>query len=455
MKKQLPALISIVFLLVVWQVAAQIINHPELFPSVLQSLQTLGLLFITPLFYQSLGATILRGLTGILFSLVLAGSFAVLFARYKYLYEAFRPILTLMRSIPVVSFILLALIYLHAESIPLIIAFLVMFPLLTENLTKGILHLKPAYTHMAQVFLITGKRRLLHIYYPQIKPFLFSGLSSALGFGWRAIIMGEVLAQCTWGIGSEMKRAQVFIEVPELLAWTIIAIVISFIFDKGIARLEKLRLPLSFPAIDREIPLIHSDIQMEDIAFSYNDKKVIDHFTFTFHSGKIYGVSAPSGAGKTTLLNLINGILIPDKGIFCIDRSRGIASLFQEPLLLPDLSVLENCLLPLSACYSKEKATGRVREILSRFQMEEYVDRMPDELSYGQQQRVAMVRALAFPSPFLLMDEPFKGLDKELIYIITDYIKARQQTKNQLLIFTSHKKEELELLADELIYFPK
>ena len=113
-----------------------------------------------------------------------------------------------MRSIPVISFILLALIFLNPESIPLMIAFLTMFPLLTENLTRGILDLRPGLSIMARQFHIRRSNVLFQIIYPQLKPFLYSGLASAAGFGWRAIIMGEVLSQCAFGIGSEMKRAQ-------------------------------------------------------------------------------------------------------------------------------------------------------------------------------------------------------------------------------------------------------
>lgn len=116
------------------------------------------------------------------------------------------------------------------------IAFLTMFPLLTENLTRGILDLRPGLSIMARQFHIKRSNVLFQIIYPQLKPFLYSGLASAAGFGWRAIIMGEVLSQCAFGIGSEMKRAQNFIAVPELLAWTIVAVFISFFFDKGISK---------------------------------------------------------------------------------------------------------------------------------------------------------------------------------------------------------------------------
>ena len=217
MKKGLISFISICLLLLLWQLTASYMNQPELIPSVPDLIKALFQLFATDTFYKSIFATVLRGISGILLSLAAAILAAFLFARYELLYELFRPLLTIMRSVPVISFILLALIFLDPEGIPLMIAFLTMFPLLAENLTKGIINLKPGLSLMASQFRISRKNKLIHIYYPQLKPFLFSGLVSAIGFGWRAIIMGEVLSQCAFGIGGEMKRAQLFISVPELI----------------------------------------------------------------------------------------------------------------------------------------------------------------------------------------------------------------------------------------------
>ena len=113
---------------------------------------------------------------------------AGLVARFEWVYELFRPLLAIMRSIPVISFILLALIFLNPESIPLMIAFLTMFPLLTENLTRGILDLRPGLSIMARQCHIRRSNVLFQIIYPQLKPFLYSGLASATGFGWRATV---------------------------------------------------------------------------------------------------------------------------------------------------------------------------------------------------------------------------------------------------------------------------
>ena len=158
-----------------------------------------------------------------------------------------------------------------------------MFPLLTENLTKGIRGQRKEFSIMARQFRIGRWNKLTQVVYPQLKPFLYSGLASASGFGWRAIIMGEVLAQCSPGIGGEMKQAQVFIAVPELIAWTIIAILISYLFDRGISWLAKQRFPIHYNKHcgKQPVPKGNCDIRIRDISYRYGSDTVLSHFSYT------------------------------------------------------------------------------------------------------------------------------------------------------------------------------
>lgn len=446
MKKKLFPLLSIVLLLTGWQIFALAWGQPEWIPTLPRLLTTTGRLFLTASFYESAMATVLRGLAGLSLSLATALAVAWLLAKSEWLDGLFRPILALLRSVPVISFILFALIFLQPEGIPLLIAFLAMFPLLTENLTNGIRHLRPGLSMMGHQFRIGRRNRLFQIIYPQLKPYLYSGLASAAGFGWRAIIMGEVLSQSTQGIGGEMKRAQNFMAIPELLAWTIIAVGLSYLFDKGITWLSRRTPRIHFAARNQPgVPLPPAPIQAREIGYLYG----IHGFSRTFQPCRIYGISAPSGTGKTTLLNLLSGALTPTEGSLEMDRSRGVASVFQEPELLEHLTALENIELVLSSLYTRKEARKQALEGLSAVEMEAYEDRRPTALSYGQQQRIAMARALVFPSPWLFMDEPFKGLDEGLTQRIIPRLRRTCEKRGQTLLFTSHNREELRLLSDE------
>ena len=355
--------------------------------------------------------------------------------------------LTLLRSVPVISFILLALIFLDPERLPLLIAFLTIYPLLTENLTKGLKALRPDLSRMTQQFHVSSYNRLTQLYYPQLHPFLFSGLISAAGFGWRAIIMGEALAQCTFGIGSAMKQAQNFLDVPALLAWTGVAIIVSFLTDKGLRRLARWQPAMRFvassqPIVYAPLPALH----LEQVSYQY----AIHRFSYQFKSGKTYGISAPSGRGKTTLLQLISGALQPTEGTIT-PRPEAVSQMFEYPLLLPQLTALENVLLPLASRFARPEAEAIALEILAQLQLAEQAKQRPSTLSYGQQQRVALARALAYPAPLLLLDEPFKGWDETLRKAVIPYLRDRNRADRSLVLLVSHQSTELAELADEVI----
>lgn len=409
-------------------------------------------LFLSNEFYFSIIITTIRGLVGISLSCLAAIVISAICIRYKWVNRIFQPLLAFMRSIPNISMIMIAMFFLHPESIPLSFSFIMAFPLLAENLIKGLNNLCPKQKILAQQFRFDQYTRLSNIYYPQIKPFLFSGLASATGFGWRAIIMGEVLAQSSWGIGAQMNKAQTMSNITELVIWTIVAISISFLFEKGITKISNYSFPIRFSKINQNNKGINTkglQLSLVDVSSEY----AVSHFSYKFEAGMIYGISAPSGKGKTTLINLINGTLEPVSGDIEIDRTQGIASVFQEPILLPHLSVLENIILPLVQFHNKEEACCQASKVLSQLGMNEFKDYYPNALSYGQQQRVAMARALLYPSPYLVMDEPFRGLDEKLRIHIINYLRERQKKYKQTVLFTSHHAEELNQLADCVLYY--
>ena len=447
LRRLLPTLLSVGLLLVGWQMIALTVNLPELIPPLPRLLQALVALLGTTSFYQAIATTIGRGLIGLLSSALCAGLTALLLARSHWMEQLFRPWLTLLRSVPVISFILLALIFLDPERLPLLIAFLTIYPLLTENLTKGLKALRPDLSRMTQQFHVSPYNRLTQLYYPQLHPFLFSGLISAAGFGWRAIIMGEALAQCTSGIGSAMKQAQNFLDVPALLAWTGVAIIVSFLTDKGLRRLARWQPAMRFVASSQ--PIVYAPLpalRLEQVSYRY----AIHQFSYHFEAGKTYGISAPSGRGKTTLLQLISGALQPTEGTIT-PHPEAVSQLFEYPLLLPQLTAMENVMLPLASCFARPEAEAIAQEILAHLQLSEQAKQHPATLSYGQQQRVALARALAYPAPLLLLDEPFKGWDEALRKAVIPYLRGRNRADRSLVLLVSHEPTALAELADEVI----
>ncbi|MBN2482395.1 MAG: ABC transporter permease subunit, partial [Bacteroidales bacterium] len=120
----------------------------------------------------------------------------------------------------------------HASVVPVFIAMLTMFPFICTNVIDGIGSINRDLVEMAN-FYKTGRKRIIQeVYIPAIMPFIISGASSAMGIGWRAIIIGEVLSQPRFGIGTIMHEAQTFLNVDAVIAWTMLAVLISYGFEK-------------------------------------------------------------------------------------------------------------------------------------------------------------------------------------------------------------------------------
>lgn len=449
MKRIVLTCLSILLIPVAWQLLSWQMAQPQLIPSFPDLVRALLRLVYTPGFLVSIGTTCLRACVGLLLSLAAASITAFLLNRSEGIRLLFMPWLSLLRSVPVISFILLALIFLNPEMIPLLIAFLTMYPLLTENLLKGLMNRRDSWKMLARQFHLNAWNRLFQINYPQLKPYLFSGLASAVGFGWRAIIMGEVLSQCVDGIGKRMKEAQVFIDVPELIAWTLVAIVLSWLTDKLISRLSDWQPSVRYrhSAVELQaVSLQPNDICLTDVSYSYG----VHHMNIVLKAGKIYALSAPSGQGKTTLLQLLNGTLRPTGGEIT-GLPQQTANLFQEPTLLPQLTAKENIMLGGAAYYDRAILEQEALRLLAAFQLEEQAGMYPTALSYGQQQRVALARALIFPAGLLLLDEPFNGLDVELRQLVARFLVEWQQEKQATVVFSSHHADEIKAMNAEVI----
>ena len=114
-----------------------------------------------------------------------------------------------------------------------------MFPMIYINIVDGIRSVDGQLVEMARFYGVERSRMVREVYLPAISPFLVSGISSAVGIGWRAIVVGEVLSQPRYGIGTVMHSAQTFLQVDILIAWTFVAIVLGALFEWIIRLAEK------------------------------------------------------------------------------------------------------------------------------------------------------------------------------------------------------------------------
>lgn len=229
----------VIVLILIWELIARIMGSRQILPGPVESFTTLIKMVGSPSFFPSLGSTLLRGILGFALAFISAIVIGTLCGLSRKVEAGFRPIIVTLRSTPVISFILLALIWFRVDQVPVFIGFLTMFPILSTNITQGIRSADPGLIEMARVYEVSDFRILKDIYVPSILPFLFSGTSTAVGFGWRSVIIGEVLSQPRYGIGAMMQDSQSFLLVAEVIAWTLIAVVFGACFEWLIRLTEK------------------------------------------------------------------------------------------------------------------------------------------------------------------------------------------------------------------------
>lgn len=231
--------LSVLTMLVIWELVALRVDNPLILPGPGTVLVSLVEVVSTGSFWMNAGSTVFRGLIG--FALAMAVAFITgIPAGVSHNFRIFfTPFLVTIRSVPVITFILLALIWFHPPQVPVFIALLTMYPIICGNLVTGIQETDRELVQMARSYNMPFLSIIRHVYIPSTLPFLFSGISTAMGFGWRAIIIGEVLSQPRYGIGTQMQLSQIYLLVKELIAWTVFAVLISFLFDEIIRIIER------------------------------------------------------------------------------------------------------------------------------------------------------------------------------------------------------------------------
>lgn len=200
-------------------------------------------------------------------------------------------------------------------------------------------------------------------------------------------------------------------------------------------------------------------LKVENLNLSYQDQEILKNINLDLALGERVSILGESGSGKSSLLRCIAGFEAIDEGkIFLEDKmvssdtftlpteKRRVGMVVQEKALFPHLSVKKNILFGIEKASNKNETVSELAEL---FKIENLLDKLPGQISGGEQQRVALARSLA-PSPTLLMlDEPFSALDDELkqeLYIELDKIFQKQQLS---ILLVTHDHEEAKTLTSK------
>lgn len=201
-----------------------------------------------------------------------------------------------------------------------------------------------------------------------------------------------------------------------------------------------------------------NEIQLKNINKKFKSKIALSKINLSFDQKKIYGLLGPNGSGKTTLFNIIAGFLKPDNGEIYLNKKNlikyslndrslfGISYLPQEASIFRDLNVYENILSIAQLFHKKNIAKSVTEKLIKLFSLEKFIDTKGKLLSGGERRRTEIARALASNPKYLLLDEPFAGIDPIAIEDVKGTILKLKNSGIGIIITDHNVREALKIV---------
>jgi lipopolysaccharide export system ATP-binding protein len=206
-------------------------------------------------------------------------------------------------------------------------------------------------------------------------------------------------------------------------------------------------------------------LQAKNLTKKYQGKAVVDQLNVTLKPGEILGLLGPNGAGKTTFFYMIAGLIRSDSGKILIDEEdvtdksvsvragMGLAYLPQEPSVFGRLTVEENILAALEQRkdINKEQKKRELEKLVEEFQLTKFLKTKSIKLSGGERRRVEIARSLSSNPSFILLDEPFAGIDPKAVSELKETLKKLKNLKLGILISDHNVRETMQICDNVLI----
>ena len=187
-----------------------------------------------------------------------------------------------------------------------------------------------------------------------------------------------------------------------------------------------------------------------------DETKVLDDISFDIYEGDFIGLIGPSGCGKSSILNILSSLDKEYKGTIKTKENLKIGYMFQEDTLFPWLTIYDNAILGLkiSKTYTKENI-NYIDNLLKKYNLYDFKDKYPKELSGGMKQRLSLIRTLAFKPDILLLDEPYSALDYQTKLKVSNDVYQIIKNENKTAIIVTHDIEEAISMCSKIIVLSK
>lgn len=237
LKKVGAALLALTF----WEIAALLIHQRILLVTPVAVARRLCTIWRVEGFARAIGFSFYHIAGGFLLGLILGCLLAYLAAKHPVVETLLWPWMAMIKSVPVASFVVICLIWLSARNLSVFISFLIVIPIIYQNVLEGLRAENREMQEVATVFQLPWRKRFRYIELPKIRPFLLSACRVTTGMAWKAGIAAEIIGVPNGSIGKMLYTAKIYLDTDDLLAWTVIIVVISVVAEKvflaGLSRL--------------------------------------------------------------------------------------------------------------------------------------------------------------------------------------------------------------------------
>ena len=218
--------------LIMWQLLSAAVHNSILMAGPVESAKALMQMILTREYRNAILFSLIRIIGGFCFGSAMGISLAFISYRVRFMEDFLKPFISVLKAVPVASFVIILLIWAGNKNLSFYISSLVVMPLLYINTLGGLKATDPKLLEMAEVFRIPVLRRVRYIYLPSVYPYLYSAFQSALGMAWKSGVAAEVIGQPLGSMGNGLYQAKIYLETADLFAWTITIVVVSFLVEK-------------------------------------------------------------------------------------------------------------------------------------------------------------------------------------------------------------------------------
>ena len=230
-------ILAIVFWLTVWQIISMIIDQEILLVTPFATLKRLLKLSLELDFWKSIFYSFVKITTGFMLAFTVGIVTAIIASNKNNFKILIEPLILTIQAIPVASFVILCLIWISSKNLSILISFLMVLPVVYRNVLDGINNIPRELEDMAKVFKVSKIKKIRYIYLSEVAPYLRAACSISLGLCWKSGIAAEVIGMPANSIGEKLYTSKVYLNTPDLFAWTIVIILISICFQKSFLKL--------------------------------------------------------------------------------------------------------------------------------------------------------------------------------------------------------------------------